>query len=229
MAKYVLAREESIHILPDTLSYEGAAMTEPLACCVHAMYQKSQLNLHDKIIIMGPGPIGLFLLQIAKDIGAFVIMTGITQDADRLAFAKELGADVVVDTLKEDLAAIVHKYTDGYGVDKAYDASGAAPAVNQVLPLIKKRGRFVQVGLFAKKYIELDTESIIQREIEYVGCRSQNPFDWPIAIHLLDKGAIQIDKMITKKFPLEEWRQAFEAVMGGKEFKVMIEPNPGEF
>lgn len=229
MAKYVLAREESIHILPDSLSYEGAAMTEPLACCVHAMYQKSQLNLHDKIIIMGPGPIGLFLLQIAKDIGAFVIMTGITQDADRLAFAKELGADVVVDTLKEDLAAIVHKYTDGYGVDKAYDASGAAPAVNQVLPLIKKRGRFVQVGLFAKKYIELDTESIIQREIEYVGCRSQNPFDWPIAIHLLDKGAIQIDKMITKKFPLEEWRQAFEAVMGGKEFKVMIESNPGEF
>lgn len=85
------------------------------------------------------------------------------------------------------------------------------------------------VGLFAKKYIELDTESIIQREIEYVGCRSQNPFDWPIAIHLLDKGAIQIDKMITKKFPLEEWRQAFEAVMGGKEFKVMIESNPGEF
>ena len=135
----------------------------------------------------------------------------------------------MVDTLKEDLAAIVHKYTDGYGVDKAYDASGAAPAVNQVLPLIKKRGRFVQVGLFAKKYIELDTESIIQREIEYVGCRSQNPFDWPIAIHLLDKGAIQIDKMITKKFPLEEWRQAFEAVMGGKEFKVMIESNPGEF
>ena len=102
-------------------------------------------------------------------------------------------------------------------MDKAYDASGAAPAVNQVLPLIKKRGRFVQVGLFAKKYIELDTESIIQREIEYVGCRSQNPFDWPIAIHLLDKGAIQIDKMITKKFPLEEWRQAFEAVMGGNQ------------
>jgi L-iditol 2-dehydrogenase/D-arabitol-phosphate dehydrogenase len=156
-------------------------------------------------------------------------MTGITQDADRLAFAKELGADVVVDTMKEDLAEIVHKYTDGYGVDKAYDASGAAPAVNQVLPLIKKRGRFVQVGLFAKKYVELDTESIIQREIEYVGCRLQNPFDWPIAIHLLDSGAINIDKMITKKFPLEEWREAFESVMGGKEFKVMIESNPGEF
>ncbi|WP_373756224.1 zinc-binding dehydrogenase [Streptococcus ferus] len=229
MAKYVLAREESIHILPDNLSYEGAAMTEPLACCVHAMYQKSQLSLHDKIVIMGPGPIGLFLLQIAKEIGAFVIMTGITQDSERLAFAKELGADVIVDTQKEDLSKVILKYTDGYGVDKAYDASGAAPAVNQVLPLMKKQGTFVQVGLFAKKRVEIDTESIIQREIEYIGCRSQNPFDWPIAIHLLNKGAIAIDKMITQRFPLDEWRQAFESVMGGKEFKVMIESNPGEF
>lgn len=229
MAHYVLAREESVHRLPEGLSYEGAALTEPLACCVHAMYQKSQLGLHDKIIIMGPGPIGLLLLQIAKHLGAFVIMTGITQDADRLAFAKELGADVVVDTLKEDLADIVFKHTGGYGVDKAYDASGAAPAVNQVLPLMKKRGRFVQVGLFAKKCIELDTETIIQREIEYVGCRSQNPFDWPIALHLLASGAIAVDKMVTKTFPLEEWRQAFEAVMGGKEFKVMIESHPGDF
>lgn len=95
--------------------------------------------------------------------------------------------------------------------------------------LIKKRGRFVQVGLFAKKYIELDTESIIQREIEYVGCRSQNPFDWPIAIHLLDKGAIQIDKMITKKFPLKSGDKPLKRLWGAREFKVMIESNPGEF
>ena len=229
MANYVLSREESVHILPDSLSYEGAAMTEPLACCVHAMYQKSQLSLHDKIIITGPGPIGLYLLQIAKHIGAFVIMTGITQDAERLAMAKELGADVIVNTQEEDLAEVVLKYTDGYGVDKAYDASGATAAVNQVLPLMKKRGQFVQVGLFAKPIVEIDTNSIIQREILYTGCRSQNPFDWPIALHLLNSGAINIDKMITKKFPLEEWRSAFEAAISGKEVKVMIESNPGEF
>lgn len=229
MANYVMSREESIHILPDTLSYEGAAMTEPLACCVHAMYQKSQLSLHDKIIIMGPGPIGLLLLQIAKHIGAFVIMTGITQDSERLEFARKLGADVVVDTLTEDLEAIVMKHTDGYGVDKAYDASGAVLAVNQVLKLMKKRARFVQVGLFSKQNNEIDTNSIIQREIEYIGSRSQNPFDWEIALHLLNNGAIDIKKMITKKFPLEDWRQAFEAVMAGKEYKVLIESNPGEF
>ncbi len=229
MANYVLAREESIHLLPDGLSYEGAAMSEPLACCVHAMYQKSRLELQDKIIIMGPGPIGLFLLQIAKDIGAFVIMTGITKDAHRLELAKKMGADVIVDTMKEDLAKVVEEATDGYGVDKVYDASGALPAVNASLPLMRKQGIFVQVGLFRDKMNELDLETIIQREIEYVGSRSQNPYDWPIAIHLLAKGAIHIDEMITKKYPLEEWRTAFDKVMEGNEIKVMIESNPGEF
>ncbi|GCF92440.1 sorbitol dehydrogenase [Enterococcus florum] len=229
MANYVLAREESIHLLPDGLSYEGAAMSEPLACCVHAMYQKSRLELQDKIIIMGPGPIGLFLLQIAKDIGAFVIMTGITKDAHRLELAKKMGADVIVDTMQEDLAKVVEAATDGYGVDKVYDASGALPAVNASLPLMRKQGVFVQVGLFRDKMNELDLETIIQREIEYVGSRSQNPYDWPIAIHLLAKGAINIDEMITKKYPLEEWRTAFDKVMEGNEIKVMIESNPGEF
>ena len=229
MANYVLAREESIHLLPDGLSYEGAAMSEPLACCVHAMYQKSRLELQDKIIIMGPGPIGLFLLQIAKDIGAFVIMTGITKDAHRLELAKKMGADVIVDTMKEDLAKVVEEVTDGYGVDKVYDASGALPAVNASLPLMRKQGIFVQVGLFRDKMNELDLETIIQREIEYVGSRSQNPYDWPIAIHLLAKGAINIDEMITKKYPLEEWRTAFDKVMEGNEIKVMIASNPGEF
>lgn len=229
LANYVLAREESVHILPDQLSYEGAAMSEPLACCVHAMYQLSHLELKDKIIIMGPGPIGLFLLQIAKEIGAFVIMTGITKDAHRLELAKELGADIVVDTLQEDLAEIVDKVTNGVGVDKVYDASGSPFAVNASLPLVKKTCQFVQVGLFAQKCVEIDTESIIQREIEYKGSRSQNPYDWPIAIHLLAKGAININKMITKKYPLEEWRTAFEKVMEGNEIKVMIASNPEDF
>lgn len=77
--------------------------------------------------------------------------------------------------------------------------------------------------------VDLDTESIIQREIEYIGSRSQNPYDWDIAIHLLSKGAISIDDMVTRKVTLEDWRTAFEKVMEGNEIKVLIESNPGEF
>jgi L-iditol 2-dehydrogenase len=66
-----LTREESAHILPDNVSYKMAAMSEPLASCVHAMYQKTPFTLHDTLLIMGPGPMGLLSLQIAKEIGAF--------------------------------------------------------------------------------------------------------------------------------------------------------------
>ena len=225
MAQYVLVKEQYAHHLPAGLSYEGAAMTEPLACCVHAMYQKSQVKLHDTVLIIGPGPIGLYLVQVAKDIGAKVIVTGITKDEHRLALAQKMGADVIVNTQKENLQDIVLAQTNGYGVDKVYDASGAIMAVDAALPLIKKGGDFVQVGLFKDKMNELDLESIIQREINYVGSRSQNPYDWPIALHLLAKGAIHIEEMITKKFDLTHWREAFESVMSGDEIKVMIQSN----
>lgn len=110
-----MTREESVHILPDNVSYKLAAMSEPLASCVHAMYQKTPLSLHDKILIIGPGTMGLLSLQIAKEIGAFTIVSGTTRDAERLAIAKELGADIVVNTEKEDLEPIVKQVTDGVG------------------------------------------------------------------------------------------------------------------
>ncbi|MGT2750922.1 zinc-binding dehydrogenase [Streptococcus orisasini] len=228
MANYVLTREESVHILPDNVSYKLAAMSEPLASCVHAMYQLTPLDFHDTILIIGPGPMGLLSLQIAKEIGAFTIVSGVTKDADRLKIAKELGADIVVNTQEEDLAQIIADVTNGVGVDKVYDCSGAIPAVNAALPLIRKGGVLQQVGLFAKDLNELDERTIIQHEITYQGSRSQNPYDWPIAIHLESKGAINEEKMVTAVFDLEHWRDAFEAMMAGKELKVLIASNPGE-
>ncbi|MDN6181262.1 MAG: zinc-binding dehydrogenase [Staphylococcus equorum] len=223
LAQYVIAKEKYAHKLPENLSYEGAAMSEPLSCCVHAMYQRSPLSLHDTILVMGPGPIGLLLIQIAKEIGATVIATGISKDRQRLELAQELGADAIVDTQTQDLTEVVNQMTNNVGVTKVYDASGSAVAVNQAFPLMKKGGDFVQVGLFKDKFEKLDVETMIQREIHYIGSRSQNPYDWPIALHLLAKGAIDVSSLVTKKVPLEKWRSAFESVMSGEEIKVMIQ------
>ena len=228
MANYVLTREESVHILPDNVSYKLAAMSEPLASCVHAMYQKTPLSLHDKILIIGPGPMGLLSLQIAKEIGAFTIVSGTTRDEERLDSAKELGADIVVNTEKEDLEPIVKQVTDGVGLDIVYDCSGAIQAVNTALPLLKKGGTLQQVGLFSKDLNAMDQRTIIQHEVNYIGSRSQNPFDWDIVIHLESKGAINAEKMVTAVYDLEHWRDAFAAMADGKELKVLIASNPEE-
>lgn len=222
MAKYVLSREESCHILPDNVTLEAASLTEPLACCTHAVMEKTSVKPGDVVLVIGPGPIGLLLSQVAKANGAKVILTGITRDTPRLNLAKEIGIDITVDTLVENLEEIVLRETNGYGVDKAFDCSGAVMAVNAALPLVKKKGDFVQVGLFAKKCNELDQESIIQRELHYIGCRSQKPTSWELALDLLSKDKIAIDKMITKIFSIEEAREAFETVMAGHEIKVLI-------
>lgn len=222
---YLVSPEESVHVLPEAVSLKAAALTEPLACCTHAALEKTTIEATDTVLVIGPGPIGLLLSQVVKSRGAKVILSGITRDLPRLELALELGVDHIVDSLTENLEKVVMDLTDGYGADKIFDCSGVVPAVNEALPLIAKKGTFVQVGIFADKYTKLDTESIIQREVNFVGTRSQKPSSWPLALELLESGAVQADKMITKINDLSEWREAFEAVMGGEEIKVLVESN----
>lgn len=222
-AEYVISREESVHVLPDAVDLKAAALAEPLACCVHAALEKTVVKKEDKVLIFGPGPIGLLQAQVVKAQGAFVILAGITKDQKRLELAKSLGIDVTVDIQKESLEEIVLTYTKGYGVDKLFECSGAVQALNQGLPLVKKKGTFVQVGIFSEKLNLLDQESIIQREITYIGTRSQKPSSWHIALKLLEEKKINTDKMITKIVPLDYWRQGFEAVLSGNEIKVLIQ------
>lgn len=223
MAEYVVCREESVHILPDNVSFEAGALTEPVACVVHAALEKTSIDANDVVLVLGPGPIGILLAQVVRAQGAKVIMTGITQDTDRLKFAKEIGVDITIDTMKEDLKILLEHETNGYGPDKIFDCTGVVSAVNQALPLIKKKGTFIQVGIFKDHVTPIDTNAIIQREVEYIGCRSQKPSSWPLALDLLSNGDIDADKMITSKYKLEDFQDAFLAVMDGKDMKVLIE------
>ena len=221
-AEYVLSREESVHVLPDNVSFLAASLTEPLACCVHAALEKTTIDKDDVVLILGPGPIGLLLAQVVKSQGAKVILSGVTKDKERLEFGKKLGVDVIVDSLQEDLEKIVMKKTNGYGVNRAFDCSGAVPAVNQGLRLIKKKGEFVQVGLFANIKNPLDQEAIIQREIKYVGSRSQKPSSWITSLELMEAKKVDPEALITKIVDLKDWRSGIEAAMEGTELKVVI-------
>lgn len=221
-AEYVLSREESVHVLPESVSLLAASLTEPLACCVHAALEKTTINKGEVALVFGPGPIGLLLSQVVKSQGAYVILAGVTKDKERLELAKKLGIDLVVDLLQEDLDAIVMEKTNGYGANKVFDCSGVIHAVNQGLRLTKKKGDFVQVGLFAKVKNELDQEAIIQREIRYIGSRSQKPSSWVTSLELLRDKKVDTETLVTKMVDLENWRDGIEAAMQGSEIKVVI-------
>ena len=221
-AEYVLSREESVHVLPENVSLLAASLTEPLACCVHAALEKTTINAGEVALVFGPGPIGLLLSQVVKSQGAYVILAGVTKDKERMELAKKLGIDLVVDLLQEDLDAIVMEKTNGYGANKVFDCSGVIDAVNQGLRLTKKKGDFVQVGLFAKVKNELDQEAIIQREIRYIGSRSQKPSSWITSLELLRDKKVDTETLVTKMVDLENWRQGIDAAMQGSEIKVVI-------
>ena len=221
-SEYVLSREESIHVLPENVSLLSAALTEPLACCVHSALEKTTIANGEKVLIFGPGPIGILLAQVVKSQGAYVVLAGIGKDKDRLAFAGKVGVDRLVNLDEENLEDVIMKLTDGYGADKVFDCSGVINAVNLGLKLTKKKGVFVQVGLFAKAENELDEDSIIQREIEYIGSRSQKPSSWRKALELLRDRKVNTEVMVTKEVGLNNWREGFEASLRGSEMKVIV-------
>lgn len=222
-AEYVLSREESVHVLPESVSLLAASLTEPLACCVHAALEKTTIEPSDKVLIIGPGPMGLLLAQVVKSQGATVIMTGIEKDKERLEFAQKLGVDRTVNVQAESLKDVIMEMTEDYGVDKGFDCSGFMPAVNDALVLLKKKATFVQLGIFAKKFNEMDQETIIQREIAYVGTRSQKPSAWVTSLELLAAGKVDTEVLITKVVGLGEFHEGIEDLMAGKEIKVAVD------
>jgi Threonine dehydrogenase and related Zn-dependent dehydrogenases len=223
-AEYVVARKESVHVLPKNVDLLSAALTEPLACCTHPAIEKTNIEIGEYVLVFGPGPIGLLLAQVARAKGAYVILAGTAKDVERMKLGKELGIDRTINIQEENIEEVVKELTNGYGVDKVFDCSGSIHAVNSGLNLLKKKGTLVQVGIFAKSLNELDQEKIIQKELIYVGSRSQKPTSWDLALHLLDTGKVNAKALVSKVYSLEDWQVAFDKVMSGEEIKVVIEP-----
>ncbi|PAF09467.1 zinc-binding dehydrogenase [Bacillus sp. FSL K6-0047] len=222
-AEYVLAREESLHLLPDNVDFRSAAMTEPLACTHHAL-AITTINAGDLCVVIGPGPIGLLAAQAAKSKGAKVLITGLNHDKVRLEKARALGIDYVVNGEETNVGEVVNELTNGYGADVVLECSGAVKAANQGLKLLRKKGQYSQVGIFATSEIPFDLETIIQKEICVIGSRSQKPADWEPSLMLLKTGNVNARDLVTHEYELHQWEEAYQAIKSGEAIKVLLKP-----
>lgn len=219
--KYVVARKESIHKLPENVDYQSGALTEALACAHHAV-AKSKIKKGDVVVVLGPGPIGLFVAQIAKTYDAKVIITGLEKDKGRLEKGKELGIDVTVDIQNQDIKQTVNELTQGYGADVVFECTGAPPSVNFGLDLLTKKGQYVQVGIFPTAEILTDFEKIIQKELSITGCRSQKPSDWEPSLQLMNDNSVNAKALISHQFNITEWDKAYTTIKSGEAIKVVL-------
>jgi len=223
-AGFCVVPEQRIHLLPDNVDFLTGALTDPSACAFHAVQELTGVGAGDNVLVTGPGPMGLFSLQYAKANGARVVVVGKAQDGRRLELARQMGADLTVNVEGDDAEEKITGFTRGEGVDVLLECSGKEPALRMGLGLLRKQGKYTQVGIFGSP-ITVDLDQLVYKEIRAIGSFSQKYTAWVEAIKLTSLGRIKVRPLITHVLPLEEWAEGFRVFESGEAIKVVFQPD----
>jgi len=220
-AEYVKAPAENLLRIPNGLSFEEAAMTEPLACCLNAI-SRSDVRKNSDVIVIGDGFMGLLNMQLARLSGGKVIVVG--HHDERLKIAEMLGAYRVVNSRKVNPIEEIRKdFPDG--ADLVIAAVGNRDAIELAVKLVGIGGT---INIFAGTYppveIPLDVNLIHYNEIILTGSNVALPEHFEKALEILASRRVDVRTLITHRFKLEEISMAFEAVEKRKVIKAVIVP-----
>jgi L-iditol 2-dehydrogenase len=173
---------------------------------------------------MGPGPIGLFAVQVAKAYGARQILLVGGRD-ERLRAGLDLGADAAIDYRKGDIAKQVAQATDGAMVDVVIEAVGRKEVWPMIACIVAPGARVAMTGLFAGAICDVDFDPLVVNEISILGSLGA-PGMWPEAISLHQRGLVRAERIITHRMPLADFSEAIEISRSrkGGAIKVLLEP-----
>lgn len=220
-ARMVLMNMQGI---PNGISYEEAAITEPLACVLHGVEQ-ANVKLGDTVAIIGAGPIGLLHLLTVKKMGAGrTIMIDLVDE--RLGFAEKLGADATVNSGKENVETRIRELTGGYGADVAIEAIGLSATWEQALKLARKGGTVLEFGGCPPgTEIKVNAEMLHYGELTVMGTFHTTPLHFRKALNLIATRTIDVRPLVTRKMKLDNIKEAFEILSTSKnEIKIGIIP-----
>ena len=218
--------EKRLHILPDGVSFEEGALTEPIASALHAIRQ-SDLKPGEYTMVLGAGPMGLAAIGFLKHFGAGLIIA--TEIVERRAeLARRFGADYVFNPRKEpDLPSKVMDLTGGKGVDRLYQCTGSAEAFKTGTDFIRNGGQ-IMVADCAEEEVPIIPNLWCYHEWEMKGALCYDYEEFPIALSFMDKKIVPFKEMITKKIKLEDIvKEGFEVLDNpdvNTEIKILVEP-----
>lgn len=218
-AEYITVPENLVYPVEDNVSYEAAAMTEPISCCLHG-FDLTDVKMGDTVMVVGTGNIGLIMVQLAKHAGAAKIIA-VEPNDKRRAKAIELGADFGIDPLKDDTNALLAE-NKIINIDKVIDCAGLT-STNEYS--VKYAGKGATVMLFGltgpDDEMRLKPFEVFQKELTIKGS-FVNPNAFERAGRLLGTGVIKTDQIITDIVDLENIQQVFETRQYAKNGKVLI-------
>ena len=208
-AEYLATPAEKVMATPEGVSDLEASLVEPVTVAVHTV-RASKLKLGDAAVVLGAGPIGLFTEQCARLAGANRLYVSETSPARR-GVAEILGADAVFDPGSMDLVKEVVART-GIGADVAFECAGARPTLQQALELVRMGGQVVVVSL-AWEPVDCRPVDWVGREVELKTVYAHLNSDWPIAMDLVARGAVETKPLISKVVGLDHIDEAFQELL----------------
>ncbi|MGA7343326.1 MAG: zinc-binding dehydrogenase [Terracidiphilus sp.] len=224
MATFVKVPARCLHSIPASVTLENAALTEPCCVAYNAVCVNSRVRPGDTVAVIGPGPIGLLCVVLAKLSGAgHLAVIGIPADARRLAIAQRIGADATLGAQGEDMGEWVRNFGDGYGFDLVIDAAGVSASLKLALDIVRPAGQITKVG-WGPQPLDFSLDQLVQKAVTLQGSYSHNWPIWEKVLSLLAAGKIDLNPLLNRIAPLDQWRETFEQMHSGAIVKGVLTP-----
>ncbi|MGI6180486.1 MAG: zinc-dependent alcohol dehydrogenase [Agathobaculum sp.] len=227
-AQYQVYDEKALTLMPENVSYDEGSMVDTAGIAFNGI-QLTGIVPGGWVGVIGPGPMGLLLAQMAKTMGAKTIIIGY-QDHDRLEMAKTVGVDHVIETTEvTDVVEEVRRITGGHGTDRTFDCAGAGDTLDEAIRMTAKNGK---VGVIAYPKVPTTQKALyymVKNQITVQGVRANPNCSLPV-LGLIGHGKLEAGRLITHTFPLEQTAEAFDTFVNHKDgaVKVVIHPNGDE-
>lgn len=221
-AEYVRVPSRILYKLPDNVTFESAAMTEPLTIALHAV-NRACVSMNADVLIIGAGTIGLLVVQLLAHMGCKKIII-VDINKDRLNLAKDLGATDIVISSEERVSEKVMDITENSGVDTAVEAVGIEQTIKTAVESVKKGGTLVLVGNLVSS-VNMPLQKIITREINIKGsCASAG--EYKECLDIISGGIVKVAPLISKVVPLKDGAKWMDRLYRGEHglIKVILKP-----
>lgn len=218
MTRFVRVPSRILHHIPDELPFERACLTEPCCVAYSAVVRNARVEPGDRVVVLGPGTIGILSAAVARLCGAEVAVVGLPADAGRLEVAKQYGCEAIIGDATEWARA-----RDGLGCDGVIDAAGASATLKIALDLVRPAGWISKVG-WGPQPLNFSLDPLVQKNVTLQGSFSHNWPIWERVIALLASGALDVQPIIGGVWAIEQWHEAFEKMHAGEVVKSVLAP-----
>jgi len=218
MTRYVKVPARCLHHVPDQVPFEEACLTEPCCVAYNAVVMNSEIKPGDRVVVIGPGTIGMLCAVMARLNGAEVAVLGLEADKGRLEIAKGYGCEGIIGD-----ATDWAKSRDGLGADLIVDAAGASATLKIGMNLVRPNGQITKVG-WGPQPCNFSLDPIVQKNVRLQGSFSHNWPIWEKVIGMMGSGMLDVKPIIGGVWPVTSWLEAFEKMHHGEVVKSVLKP-----